>query len=161
MMKITTINTTTLFIQWTPSFLWEGYTINYYIINVHRVNGSISLHPPSPINRSDEYFTYFRSTIPLPPCTQLNVSITAVSVQYGESDPISALSGFDTSMIMILKYSLTKEIMYIFNVLVPGIISQELITTNVYFRSNGTPLVDLKFQVFNIFTFSVLPTLFY
>ena len=31
-----------------------------------------------------------------------------------------------------------------------GKISQDSITINVYFRSNGTPLVDLKFQVFNL-----------
>lgn len=94
MIKITTVNTTALLIQWTPAFLWEGYIINYYSININHVNGSTLLHPPI-INHSDEHFMYMPAT-PLPPCTQLNFSITAVNIQYGESKPISVVSGFDT-----------------------------------------------------------------
>ena len=96
MIKTSPINTTALHIQWTQLYPWEGYVVNYYTINVYHNNGSTSLHPS--INRSDEQYTYIWPTVPVPPCTQLNFSITAVSIQYGESDPAFVVGGFDTGM---------------------------------------------------------------
>ena len=93
MIIINSINATALHIQWTPSFLWEGYTVNYYSINVYRINGSTPVRQP--IRHSDEHLTLVWPDISLPPCTQLNFSIIAISTQYGESDPASVVGGFD------------------------------------------------------------------
>lgn len=100
---IHSINTTALHLEWRPSFLWEGYTINYYTIKVYRINGSTAIDQL--LNHNDEQVTYIWRNASLPSCTQLNFSIIAVSTQYGVSDPTSVVGGYDTGMFIHNNYA--------------------------------------------------------
>lgn len=92
-MWISSVNTTSFLVEWTPSFLWEGYIIDYYNINVtvaDSIFSAIKSHIPQLI--------YVQNSSTSVSCTLLYFSISAVNRDYGESDSITAAGGLDASM---------------------------------------------------------------
>lgn len=89
--RFSPINKTSLLVQWTPSLLWEGYIIDYYYVNITDLVFSDS------VNSSNPQLTVTQPSSVIS-CTVLNFSISAVNRNYGESNPITAVRGFDTSI---------------------------------------------------------------
>ena len=104
-MQVSPINATALLIEWTPSYLWDGYAIDYYKINISNtvfINSSI----PQLIHLNT-------SVVPFVSCSLLNFSVSAVNVYYGESDPTTAITQFDAGN-YVNAYLAGCEVIYLY-----------------------------------------------
>lgn len=98
-MWITSINATTIIVNWVPNYLWRGYQIDHYNINITNINNKqrvVTTTIPSTILSESilnpGQYIFSKS---LQPCTEFNFSISSVSVTYGESSPTFIIGGFD------------------------------------------------------------------
>ena len=89
----------------------------------------------------------------LPSCTLFNFSISAVSINNGESEPAFITGGFDEGMLISMPACILSKLdtMLISINLNNSDPSQCFINDiMVYFKATGTPLADLEIQVHNI-----------
>lgn len=98
---ITTINVTTLKVNWIPNYLWRGYPVDHYNIKILDIDTmmttAVLFNSTVLENTMDNVVYYHRNNSQL--CTEFNFSVTAVSM-YGESDPTFIIGGFDEGIVI-------------------------------------------------------------
>lgn len=95
--SITTFDTSTIRLSWTPTFLCREYQIDGFNVNITNINSSQRIFETSIAfqNSTEIDRLNLTDTNVLQPCTEFNFSISSVSATYGESDSSFIIGGFD------------------------------------------------------------------
>ena len=95
--EISQVTSSSLLLSWTPTLPWQGYAVDYYNINI--TDSRFSDISVFTTNSTRFILEKDSSTIP---CKLFHFRVSAVSVEYGESEASTITRGFDASEKMIV-----------------------------------------------------------
>ena len=95
--EISQVTSSSLLLSWTPTLPWQGYAVDYYNINI--TDSQFTDISVFTTNSTRFILEKYSSTIP---CKLFHFRVSAVSVEYGESEASTITRGFDASEKMIV-----------------------------------------------------------